>query len=363
MAARRRSGRSRGGSRSRPVRWTWPSLLLVLALVAIGFLADRYGWFAEPTPTLAPAPTPFSDAEGGTIGVFVEPDDGRSPILQELDNAQESITLQVYLLSDREEEVLAALEQAHARGVEVRILLEEHPFGGGSLNERSRARLAGAGIAVRWSNPVFRFSHVKTFTIDRKVAIVMNLNLTKSAFTDNREFGAITTRPGEVAQAVAIFEADWNRTEEPADGPLIVSPTDSRSELLALIGGAERTIEVYAEVVRDEEILDALTAAEERGVQVRLVVSKEESEDDDRGRAEREELADAGVEVRFLPRLYVHAKIVLVDRERAYLGSQNFTATSLDQNREIGVIVDDPAGVATISRIFEADFAASVPAV
>jgi phosphatidylserine/phosphatidylglycerophosphate/cardiolipin synthase-like enzyme len=360
MAARRRSGRSTGRSRSRPVRWTWPSLLLVLALLALAFFADHYGWFAEPTPTPVPAPTPFSDAEGGTIGVFVEPDDGRSPVLRELDEAEETITLQVYLISD--EEILDALERAHARGVEVRVLLEEHPFGGGGLNEKNFARLDEAGVAVRWSNPVFRFSHVKTFTIDREVAIVMNLNLTYSSFTRNREFGAITTRPGEVAQAVAIFEADWNRTEEPADGPLIVSPTDSRRELLDLIGGAERTIEVYAEVVRDEEILDALTAAEERGVQVRLVVSEEESEDDDRGRTEREQLADAGVEVRFLPRLYVHAKIVLVDRERAYLGSQNFTATSLDQNREIGVIVDDPAGVATISQVFEADFAAGMRA-
>ena len=355
MAARRRSGRSRGRSRSRPVRWTWPSLLLVLALVAVGFLADRNGWFAEPTPT------PFSDAGGGTIGVFVEPDEGRSPILRELEEAEETITLQVYLLSD--EEIIAALERAHARGVEVRVLLEEHPFGGGGLNPRAFKRLEEAGIGVRWSNPVFRLSHVKTFTIDRDVAIVMNLNLATSAFTRNREFGAITTRPGEVGQAVAIFEADWNRTEEPADGPLIVSPTDSRRELLDLIDGAERTIEIYAEVVRDEEILAALTAAEERGVEIRLVVSEEDDEDEDRGRAERALLAEAGAEVRFLPRLYVHAKIVLVDRERAYLGSQNFTAASLDQNREIGVLLDDPAGVATIARTFETDFAASVPAV
>jgi phosphatidylserine/phosphatidylglycerophosphate/cardiolipin synthase-like enzyme len=338
------------------LRIKWP--YAVLFLVCLGLLA--LGGVLTQDDEAAPTPTPFpGDAEGGTIGIFVEPDDGRSPILDELGEARETITLHVYLLSD--DEIIAALEQAAARGVQVRVLLEERPFGGSGLNPRSFERLEQAGVAVRWSNPVFRFSHVKAFTIDRAVAIVMTLNLTRSAFTANREFGAITTRPAEVAQALAIFEADWARTEEPADGSLVVSPTNARRALLDLIASATRSIDVYAEVVRDEEVLDALIAAEERGVAVRLLMS-EEDEDDDRGREERARLAEAGVEVRFHARLYVHAKIVLVDRTRAYLGSQNFTATSLDQNRELGLIVDEPAGVARIARTFDADFAVSVPA-
>jgi phosphatidylserine/phosphatidylglycerophosphate/cardiolipin synthase-like enzyme len=329
--------------------------VLILILVAVGLLADRLGWIDEATPT------PFAAPSGeGTIGIFVEPDDGRAPILAELEAAERTITLQVYLLSD--DEIIAALIDAADRGVNVRVLLEEHPFGGAGLNPVSFDELAAGGVAVRWSNPVFVFSHVKTFVVDSQVAIVMNANMTTSAFTRNREFGAITTRPADVAQAAAIFEADWNRAAEPGTGPLVVSPTDSRPRLLDLIEGAERSIDVYAEVVRDEEIVDALLDALDRGVALRLIMSADSSEDEDRGDDARAELRAAGAEVRFLNSPYIHAKIVLVDRVRAYLGSQNFTATSLDQNREIGLIFDEPAGIARIAQTFETDFAKARPA-
>ena len=184
----------------------------------------------------------------------------------------------------------------------------------------------------------------------------MNQNLTRTSFTGNREFGVVTTRPAEVAQAAAIFEADWRRAAEPPDGPLIVSPTDSRRELLALIDGARRTLEVYAEVVRDPEVMAALAAAADRGVAVRLLMSGDLDGTDDNAE-ERAELADAGVEVRLARGIYIHAKLLLVDDARAHVGSQNFTATSLDQNRELGVLLDDRPSLTRLDRTFEQDWA------
>lgn len=327
-------------------------LVTILALA----LAQYQGWIG--TGDESTAPSTFA-AGSGQIGVFVEPDDGRAPIVQELDAARSTITLQIYLITD--EEIASALERAAARGVEVRVLLEEHPFGGAGGQERMFARLQQAGIDIRWSDPTFTFSHVKTFVVDGTIAIIMNLNLSKSAFTGNREFGTITTREAEVAQAVAIFEADWSRTGAEASGPLVVSPTTSRRAILDLIDGATRTLDIYAEVVRDEEVVNALLDAQARGVTVRLIVSPE-AETEDRGREERAELIAAGVQVRYASGLYIHAKMILVDGSRAFVGSQNFTATSLDQNREIGVVLDDPHAIARLSATFEADFArAKVP--
>ena len=290
---------------------------------------------------------------GGTVGLFVEPDDGRAPILEELDAARDSITPQIYLLSD--EEILSALERAEERGVEVRVIIEEEPFGGAGGGDDVVARLERAGVEVRWDNPAFRFTHIETFVIDRRTAIIMNLNLTKTSFPGNREFGVVTTRPADVVHAAAIFEADWRRTAEPDPGPLIVSPTTSRDELLSLIDGARSSLDIYAEVVRDQEIVAALASAEERGTDVRLLVSARSSEDrnDPRWRA----LEDAGIEVRFARGLYVHAKMVLADDARAYVGSQNFTATSLDDNRELGIILVDPPNLTRLQQTFEADFA------
>lgn len=327
-------------------------LLLGGALAAV--LVGRGGDGPRPGPP-TPAGEPNATSGPGIVGVFVQPDDGRAPILDELAAARRTIDLEVYLLSD--EEIIAALERAVTRGVRVRVILEEDPFGGAGGQPAVFERLAAAGVQVRWSNPVFRFTHVKTFVIDDRVAIIMNLNLTRSAFTRNREFGAITTRPGEVAEARAIFAADWSRADEPAPGPLIVSPTDSRAEILGLIDGANDSLDIYAEVVRDREAVSALKAAERRGVRVRLIMS----DPDDDGDEERAELAAAGVEVRIENSPYIHAKLIVADGGRAFLGSQNFTATSLDQNREIGLMIADGANLARLASVFAADWAVAAP--
>src|SRR5262245_8827966 len=102
MANSRRSGSSRSSSSrssrgKRTTQISGTSLVLAIVLVGIGFFARQAGWLDESTP----APTPFAAESGeGTIGIFVLPDDGREPILTELDAAERTVTLQVYLLSD-----------------------------------------------------------------------------------------------------------------------------------------------------------------------------------------------------------------------------------------------------------------------
>jgi phosphatidylserine/phosphatidylglycerophosphate/cardiolipin synthase-like enzyme len=291
--------------------------------------------------------------EPGATGLFVEPDDGRAPVLDELEAAKKTITLQIYLISDRE--VIDAIKDAHNRRVDVRILLEEHPFGGGGNQPGIYNEFKGAGINIRWSNPVFTFSHIKTFVIDNQVALIMNLNLSKSSFTRNREFGIITTDPAAVQTAANIFESDWTRSEEPDPGPLVVSPTNSRTELLGLINGSTKSLDIYAEVMRDRDVMNALFAARKRGVAIRLIMT----DNSDDGDKERQELSDAGVQVGIAKGLYIHAKMVLADGQRAFVGSENFTATSLDQNRELGIVTTEPTAIARINQVFAKDFEAA----
>jgi phosphatidylserine/phosphatidylglycerophosphate/cardiolipin synthase-like enzyme len=201
--------------------------LAIFGWVSAGNLFPPLPWNHVP-PTATPAP-------GGSVALFVEPEDGVSPVLDEITGAKQSIDVEVYILSD--ERIISALEQAAKRGIAVRVMLEEHPFGGPGTEQKVKNRLQAAGIETNWSNPAFRFSHIKMIIIDNRTALILSLNLSRSAFTGNRDFGAITTRPAEVAQARAIFTADWTRTEAP-DGPLVVSPTDSRGQLLTLIYNA-----------------------------------------------------------------------------------------------------------------------------
>jgi cardiolipin synthase len=336
--------------------WWWIAPLAVVLMAAGAVL-----WLRQSTTVLPLAPTSVADIPrpGETpalpvTGVFIEPGDGRAPLFDEIQAARRSIDLEVYIVTD--DAILQALEEARRRGIAVRVILEEHPFGGGGGQEEMFARLERAGIAVRWSNPVFRFSHIKTMIVDDAVAIIMNQNLTQSAFTTNREFGVVTNRSDAVQAAAAIFAADWSRGVEPDPGPLVVSPTNARDQLLALVGGARVSLDLYAEVLRDPQLLDALAAAAERGVRVRIIVSPTAD-----FAAEVDELTASGVAIRFSRSLYIHAKLIVADGERAFIGSQNLSATSLDQNRELGMIVDDPVNLSRLSRTFAIDFRAATP--
>jgi cardiolipin synthase len=55
----------------------------------------------------------------------------------------------------------------------------------------------------------------------------------------------------------------------------------------------------------------------------------------------------------------MHAKLVLVDGQRAFVGSQNFSAVSLDANREVGIIVADTVVVAQLVNVAQGDWSAA----
>ena len=59
--------------------------------------------------------------------LYIEPHAGVSPIIQVIQSARHEVNAGVYYLADRA--ILDALKAAHARGVDVRIIIEEKPYG------------------------------------------------------------------------------------------------------------------------------------------------------------------------------------------------------------------------------------------
>jgi phosphatidylserine/phosphatidylglycerophosphate/cardiolipin synthase-like enzyme len=50
--------------------------------------------------------------------------------------------------------------------------------------------------------------------------------------------------------------------------------------------------------------------------------------------------------------------VVVADGARAYVGSENLSSTSLDHNREMGLVVTDPSSLEPLMTTFEKDYAA-----
>jgi phosphatidylserine/phosphatidylglycerophosphate/cardiolipin synthase-like enzyme len=304
--------------------------------------------------------------------VFVEPAAKTAPVVHAIQYATTSVWLEVYMLTDTP--VLGALEEAAARGVDVRVLLEQHPYGDESTSPRlTLERLAAAGIQARANDPAYTYTHEKAMVIDGATAYIMTGNLTRSGLggssvAANREYGIIDSVPADVAAVAAIFQADWDRATPPAaalaDPNLVISPVNARPRLAALIAGARTSLEVEDEEMYDTASEDALIAAAGRGVQVELVLPTPSGSPPGGSvppTPDIARLARGGVHVRYSIVLYMHAKLLLVDGQRAFVGSENFSATSLDQNREVGVIVAAPDVVGTLAATFATDWRFSAP--
>jgi cardiolipin synthase A/B len=335
---------------------------LIAGLVIAGSLAGcgtqsraRSASTAPPSQSVA-ARLPALGSGVAGVTLFVLPDQSKRVLTKPIRAAKHSIDLTMYLLTDHT--MIHDLEYAHAKGITVRVLLEHQPFGseGGSrgANQSAYDQLYAADIAVKWSPSHFRLTHEKTMVIDGTTAYILTLNYTYSAFVKNREFGVVDANADDAREAEAIFQADWHgATYAPRDPNLLVSPSNSRAGLLALIGRARHSVEVYAEEVQDARIEAALVTARRRGATVRLISNYGDATNL-RGLAV---LTKGGVRTRLLRAPYIHAKAIIVDDTWAFVGSENISSASLDGNRELGVLLSDRDAIARLRAVFEHDWA------
>jgi phosphatidylserine/phosphatidylglycerophosphate/cardiolipin synthase-like enzyme len=296
--------------------------------------------------------------------LIVEPDDGRSLVLEILNAAKTSIDLTIYEITDSQ--IMLALESAQKRKVAVRVLYDWFSFTARMQQTDitpAIAQLTKAGIQCKQAPREFEVTHEKAFVVDGATAIVMSFNLTREYFGHTRDFGIVTTVPAEVAEIAAVFEADWSgQPAAPKVASLLWSPVNSRTKLTALIGGAAKTLDVYCEEIDDPGTLGALVAAAKRGVKVRFMVAVLAGEGKINGNARGITfLTGGGVSAVCKSFLYIHAKMILADTgqpaARAYIGSENLSCVSLGENRECGILVSDPAILQRIESTYNADWA------
>jgi phosphatidylserine/phosphatidylglycerophosphate/cardiolipin synthase-like enzyme len=259
----------------------------------------------------------------------------------------------MYLLSS--ERVIDALIAQHKAGHDVKVLLNETFPSSGSdsgTNGYVYTELQANGVDTQWAPAGYTYTHEKGVIIDGAVAWIMTMNATESSPTANREYLAVDTDADDIAEAETIFEADWANQSLVPSGKLLVSPTNSSAKLLALLGLATKTIDMEAEELTDSQIVKALEAEATKGVAVRVVLADASSTSDAAA------LAAAGVKLVTYSALYVHAKSIVVDGTYAYVGSENFSAGSLEYNRELGVLTSNATAVAQVESTTASDFAA-----
>jgi phosphatidylserine/phosphatidylglycerophosphate/cardiolipin synthase-like enzyme len=318
-------------------------------LITLILIVLVYSWFFVAKINHPTSPNVLGAATNTVV--FVQPMAGEAPIVSEINNAQKEVLVEVYLLSDKQ--IINALEAAVKRGVDVKVMLEQHPFGGNGLNNKTKQAFESSGISVEWTNPKFALTHEKAIVIDNNEAFILNQNLTTASFTKNREYNVIDTNPEDVSQIRQMFVADWQRTNfNPASAHLIDSPDTSRGVISALIEQAKQTIDIEMEVVEDNEMI-TLLSQKAKNTTIRILAPPTSQITSNKKSLAR--LKEAGVFVKTLSSPYIHAKLILVDGTKAYVGSINLSSQSMDGNRELGIILSGN-NIGILSSTFSQDF-------
>lgn len=281
--------------------------------------------------------------------LIVEPDEGRAPLMEAIQNSQQ-LYLVMYGLTDQR--LLHQLVQQKIAGKTIKIILEHHPYK--AEGENSKAIAALKKYHIDWKgklNPP-RLIHQKTMILDAKKAIVMTFNFSFSAFKNQRNFALIIDDPERVKTILSLFLADWNNEEKTGDlsSEVIISPLYSRPAILKLLREAKQHIQIYAQSLTDYRINGALAQAARKGVQVQILTSKVLPF------KQAAYFNRAGIEVHYSKNYYIHAKAIIIDSKQALLGSTNLTAASLDDNRELSIRTQDAMVLRKLLSIFSQDW-------
>ncbi|HEX2685292.1 MAG TPA: phospholipase D-like domain-containing protein [Kofleriaceae bacterium] len=368
--------------------------LLVLAALALAACASA----RAPQPPAAPWPTAppgFELVESVPIETMLDhPDlrDASDVWLEMIAGARSSIDLAQFYASNHQpsrlESIVQALEAAATRGVRIRFLAEQSFV---KTYADTLDRLAHAGASIRHCDlkaTTGGILHAKFFVVDGHDAFFGSQNFDWRALEHNYELGARMRDPALVGGLAAISAADWARAggepvpdahAPPAHGPitLVASPASllpagvpwDLPRIVELLDGATTHITVEALGYRADadgtpwdELEAPLVRAAQRGVQVELLFADWSKRSKTIGGLQKlARIPNIFVRLTtippwsggFIPFARVsHAKALVVDGKRAWLGTSNWEKDYFTRGRNVGVIIEDPALAAQLTTFF-----------
>lgn len=272
--------------------------------------------------------------------LIIQPEAGVVPITRAIKAAKKS--LDVFIFRFDQDDVEKALAAAVVRGVTVRALIANTNRGGEARLRKLEQRLLAAGVQVTRSAADLLRYHAKYMIAD-SVLHLLGFNFTKLDIDKSRSFAVSTRDKRSVQEASKLFEADLTRQQyAPAKSNLVVSPESARDMLVAFITGATKELAIYDAKVYDPAMVKLLHERAARGVQVRVLGAIKGKNGD--------------IEARKLTRMRMHVRAIVRDGTRAFVGSQSLRTDELENRREVGLIVTNPAVARGILKVFESDW-------
>ena len=341
---------------------------------------------------------------GNDVTVLRNGDQIFPAMLEAITSADTSIemTTYIYWTGDIAQRFAHALAERATAGVEVRVLVD---WVGGRLMSRDLIRMMDeAGVQFAWFRPPSRVArallnldeglvgqhrtHRKVLICDGQVGFTGGVGIAEEWTGDARgpeEWRDTHVRVvgPAVASLRSAFATNWHEasgepltigqreTEEQEHGDLVLQVvrgqpgrfvSDVALVFRALIDAAtDRVWVATAYFVPDDQLIERLVEAQDRGVDVRIMVPGEHN--DKRvsrlaARRHMQPLLDAGIDVCEYEPTMLHCKVVIVD-DVAVVGSANLNMRSMHQDDEVVVVVHDGDIAKRLASDMEDDLARS----
>ncbi len=338
-------------------------------------------WGTESIARLARLGGETQPRGGNRLTLIATGDNFARALIRDIDSAREHVHLlfYIYLDDDVGREVARALERAHERGVDCRVLVDNV---GSSEFLKSRLcedlRRAGVQVVAALPTRIVHFArirfdmrnHRKVAVVDGRVGYTGSHNLASERFHPKPRFApwidaTVRIDGPAVRDLQALFVEDWFMdTEENLDRvvtaggderpdghtvQIVGTGVNSRNQALvrvvqsAIHMAREELILTTPYFVPDEGTLAALTTAAIRGVRTVVVVP---ARNDSplvalASRSFYQPLLEAGAEIHEYTEGLLHAKTISVDRDFALVSTANLDRRSFEINFEISTLVYD----------------------
>jgi len=139
---------------------------------------------------------------------------------------------------------------------------------------------------------------------------------------------------------------------------IIVFPDDTVKPITDAINNANKSILVKMFLFSDQELIDAIIAAKNRGVKVKVMLNPARRNGDDENGWARLKLEEADIPVRNTNPAFIitHEKSMVIDEKLGFVKSLNWETKNLTETRDYAIITTHPQEVKEIVLCFEADW-------
>lgn len=329
--------------------WIIFAIILIVGFFA-GDIQLQFGGVSSSPPSAKVIVRQLEDIQNISGSFFRSPGESLEKELTTFNGAATSLDLRTYEFTHKD--FKTALKNLAQNDVNVRIIIEDNKY------KQFQNTLKVLNQDFSWYQNIqlksdkqmgTEYQHAKVNLIDSGF-IIQTANLTKSSFASNREHFFQSYDSGVWQSLHTIFDKDRNGeklTMKDIHPNLVICNINCRGVIENLLNSAQNSIIIQTQYITDD-VLRAILKTKKDLPEFKMLVADTDDNTD---------LVNyfGSDHAKKFTQYYNHTKMILIDHEILLLGSMNLSTNSLDNNREIWILLLDPTIINEFATQFYKD--------